>query len=94
MFTSRCMIQLKRWHSSFIRNLNRYVIQGTFTSQGGSEYQLNATNIPQGSVIVTAGATKLVEGNDFTVDYNAGTIRILKPGHPFIGRAYYGKSGK
>ncbi len=61
----------------FYPQLNRYVIQGTYTSQGGSEYQLNATNIPQGSVIVTAGATKLVEGNDFTVDYNAGTIRIL-----------------
>ena len=61
----------------FYPQLNRYVIQGTYTSQGGSEYQLNATNIPQGSVIVTAGATKLVEGSDFTVDYNAGTIRIL-----------------
>ena len=61
----------------FYPQLNRYVIQGTYTSTGGSEYQLNATNIPQGSVIVTAGATKLVEGNDFTVDYNAGTIRIL-----------------
>jgi cell surface protein SprA len=57
--------------------LNRYVIQGTYSSQGGSEYQLNATNIPQGSVVVTAGATKLVEGNDYTVDYNGGTIRIL-----------------
>ena len=61
----------------FYPQLNRYLIQGTYSSQGGSEYQLNATNIPQGSVIVTAGATKLVEGNDYTVDYNGGTIRIL-----------------
>jgi cell surface protein SprA len=61
----------------FYPNLNRYVIQGTYTSQGGSEYQLNATNIPQGSVVVTAGATKLTEGTDYTVDYNGGTIRIL-----------------
>jgi cell surface protein SprA len=61
----------------FFPQLNRYVIQGTYSSQGGSEYQLNATNIPQGSVVVTAGATKLVEGNDYTVDYNAGTIRVL-----------------
>ena len=61
----------------FYPSLDRYVISGTYTSQGGSEYQLNATNIPQGSVIVTVGATKLVEGNDYTVDYNAGTIRIL-----------------
>jgi cell surface protein SprA len=57
--------------------LNRYVIKGTYTSTGGSEYQLNAVNIPQGSVNVTAGSVKLQEGNDYTVDYNAGRIRIL-----------------
>ena len=39
----------------FFPQLNRYVIKGTYSSQGGSEYQLNATNIPQGSVVVTAG---------------------------------------
>ncbi len=61
----------------FFPNLNRYTIQGTYTSKGGSEYQLNATNIPQGSVTVTAGATKLVEGSDYTIDYNGGTMRIL-----------------
>ncbi|QTE40548.2 cell surface protein SprA [Mucilaginibacter gossypii] len=57
--------------------LNRYVIKGTYTSTGGSEYQLNAVNIPQGSVNVTAGTVKLQEGNDYTVDYNSGRIRIL-----------------
>ncbi|MFI5160059.1 MAG: cell surface protein SprA [Sphingobacteriales bacterium] len=61
----------------FFPQLNRYVIKGTYTSQGGSEYQLNATNIPQGSVIVTSGSVKLVEGNDYTVDYTAGKIRII-----------------
>ena len=61
----------------FFPQLNRYVISGTYSSQGGSLYQLNATNIPQGSVIVTAGSLKLVEGSDFTVDYSAGTIQIL-----------------
>lgn len=61
----------------FFPQLNRYVISGTYTSQGGSEYQLNATNIPQGSVIVTAGSLKLQEGTDFTVDYSAGKIQIL-----------------
>jgi len=57
--------------------LNRYVIKGTYTSTGGSEYQLNAVNIPQGSVTVTAGQLKLTEGTDYTVDYNSGRIRIL-----------------
>jgi cell surface protein SprA len=61
----------------FFPQLNRYVMKGTYTSQGGSEYQLNATNIPQGSVIVTAGSLKLTEGSDFTVDYTSGRIRII-----------------
>lgn len=61
----------------FFPQLNRYVIKGTYTSQGGSDYQLNALNIPQGSVIVTAGSLKLVEGTDFSVDYNSGRVRII-----------------
>jgi len=61
----------------FFPRLNRYLIKGTYTATGGSEYQLNAVNIPQGSVIVNAGTLKLKEGTDYTVDYNAGTIRVL-----------------
>ncbi|RVU02128.1 cell surface protein SprA [Mucilaginibacter limnophilus] len=58
-------------------NLNRYVIKGTYSSQGGSEFLLNAVNIPQGSVVVTAGTLVLTEGTDYTVDYSAGRIRII-----------------
>ncbi len=58
-------------------NLNRYTISGTYTATGGSVYQLNAVNIPQGSVVVNAGDLKLAEGTDYTIDYNSGQIRIL-----------------
>jgi cell surface protein SprA len=61
----------------FFPKLNRYLIKGTYTATGGSEYQLNAVNIPQGSVVVTAGTLKLQEGNDYTIDYSAGRIRVL-----------------
>ncbi|MDN3581108.1 cell surface protein SprA [Mucilaginibacter flavus] len=61
----------------FFPALNRYVIKGTYSSSGGSEYQLNAVNIPQGSVTVTAGQLKLNEGTDYTIDYNSGRIRVL-----------------
>jgi cell surface protein SprA len=61
----------------FFPQLNRYVIKGTYASQSGSEFQLNAVNIPQGSVVVNAGALRLVEGTDFTVDYSIGRIRVL-----------------
>jgi len=58
-------------------NLNRYTISGTYSATSGSSYQLNAVNIPQGSVVVNAGATTMVEGTDYTIDYNAGRITIL-----------------
>lgn len=57
--------------------LNRYQIRGTYQSQGGSEFQLNSINVPQGSVQVIAGTLPLQEGVDFTVDYNIGLVRIL-----------------
>lgn len=56
---------------------NRYFIRGTYQSQTSSEFQLNAINIPPGSVQVVAGTLPLQEGADFTVDYNIGRVRIL-----------------
>jgi cell surface protein SprA len=58
-------------------NLNRYIIKGTYQSSSGSEFQLNAINVPEGSVVVTAGTLKLIEGADYTVDYNVGKVKIL-----------------
>ncbi|TWR30675.1 cell surface protein SprA [Mucilaginibacter pallidiroseus] len=68
---------LKTIAQQFFPKLNRYLIKGTYSSTGGSEYQLNAVNIPQGSVVVTAGALKLTEGSDYTIDYSAGRLRML-----------------
>ncbi|MES2425797.1 MAG: cell surface protein SprA [Bacteroidota bacterium] len=62
----------------FFPKLNRYAIRGTYTSAGGGgSYQLNAINIPQGSVTVTAGATKMIEGTDYTIDYNVGRLNVI-----------------
>ena len=58
-------------------NHDRYTIQGTYQSQTGTDYLLNAINVPQGSVQVFAGTIPLVEGVDFTVDYSTGRVRIL-----------------
>ncbi|MGB4400104.1 MAG: cell surface protein SprA, partial [Daejeonella sp.] len=57
--------------------LNRYQIRGTYQSQANSVFQLNAINVPQGSVQVVAGTLPLQEGVDFTVDYNGGMVSIL-----------------
>ncbi len=56
---------------------NRYKIKGTYTSSSGSEISLNALNIPQGAVVVTANGMKLTENVDYTVDYTLGRVKII-----------------
>lgn len=56
---------------------NKFKIAGQLSSASGSEIRLNATNIPQGAVKVTAGGVALTENTDYTVDYNMGTVRII-----------------
>lgn len=56
---------------------NKFKISGQYTSESGSEIRLNATNIPKGSVKVTAGGVTLTENVDYTVDYNLGTVLLI-----------------
>ncbi len=58
-------------------NLDRFVATGQVKGSGGSEIYLGAFNVPQGSVSVTAGGQILVEGIDYQVDYNLGSVKIL-----------------
>ena len=60
-------------------NLNRYTFRGTARSSGSAsgEIPLNAYNVPQGSVQVTAGGQVLRENVDYTIDYTSGSIRII-----------------
>jgi len=59
---------------------NKFFLKGEYRSAGGSEINLNAMNIPEGSVTVTAGAEILTENQDYTVDYNLGRVTILNEG--------------
>lgn len=63
-----------------IPELNRFKIAGTYQSSVSSEISLNALNIPEGSVVVTAGGRVLQEGTHYTVDYNLGRVSILDDG--------------
>jgi cell surface protein SprA len=60
-------------------NLNRYIFKGTARTSGSAtgEIPLNAYNVPQGSVQVTAGGQVLKENVDYTIDYTSGNIRII-----------------
>ncbi|MGZ3930865.1 MAG: T9SS outer membrane translocon Sov/SprA, partial [Bacteroidia bacterium] len=56
---------------------NRYKIKGSYKSSSGSEISLNALNIPQGAVRVTANGQPLQENTDYTVDYTLGRVKII-----------------
>jgi cell surface protein SprA len=59
---------------------NKYLMEGQYKSESGSEISLNALNVPQGSVKVTAGGVQLVENTDYTVDYTLGRVKIINEG--------------
>jgi cell surface protein SprA len=56
---------------------NVYKIKGQYKSSSSSEISLNALNVPQGSVKVTAGGVPLTENVDYTVDYTLGRVKII-----------------
>ena len=56
---------------------NKFELKGTYKSTGADGIPIGAFNIPQGSVTVTAGGRVLVEGVDYTVNYQLGRVQIL-----------------
>ena len=59
---------------------NKFLLAGEYQSSSSSEIMLNAMNVPQGSVKVTAGGRELSENVDFTVDYTLGRVTIINQG--------------
>lgn len=60
-----------------IAEKNKYTISGQYQASSAGEIQLGASNIPEGSVVVTAGGSILTENVDYTVDYSMGTVKII-----------------
>ena len=56
---------------------NKYLLVGQFKGTSANVISLGAYNVPQGSVVVTAGGVILNEGSDYSVDYSAGEVTIL-----------------
>lgn len=59
---------------------NKFFLRGSYRGSTTNEISLNAINVPQGSVRVTANGAMLTEGSDYTVDYNLGRVRIINEG--------------
>ena len=58
-------------------NKDKYLLVGQFKGTSANVISLGAYNVPQGSVVVTAGGVVLTEGSDYSVDYSAGEVTIL-----------------
>ncbi len=60
-----------------IAEKDKFELVGQFKGTSANVISLGSYNIPQGSVLVTAGGVKLTEGSDYSVDYSAGEVTIL-----------------
>ncbi|TRX26614.1 cell surface protein SprA [Flavobacterium franklandianum] len=58
---------------------NKFLLRGKYKSTGGDGIPIGAFNVPKGSVVVTAGGRVLVEGIDYSVNYQLGRVQILDP---------------
>lgn len=56
---------------------NKFFLSGRMQAGSSAEIVLPGINISENSVVVTAGNTPLVEGQDYRVDYNLGRVTIL-----------------
>ena len=63
--------------ASQIADKNKFRLTGEFRASVANEIRLGATNIPVGSVRVTAGGVTLTENSDYMVDYMLGVVTIL-----------------
>ncbi|NDP26887.1 MAG: cell surface protein SprA [Flavobacterium sp.] len=58
---------------------NKFLLRGKYKSTSGDGIPIGAFNVPRGSVVVTAGGRVLVEGIDYSVNYQLGRVQILDP---------------
>ncbi len=56
---------------------NKFFLRGTYQGSSTNEISLGSTNVPRGSVRVTANGAPLVENQDYIVDYNLGRVKIV-----------------
>jgi len=56
---------------------NKFLLRGKYKSTSGDGIPIGAFNVPRGSVVVTAGGRVLVEGIDYSVNYQLGRVQIL-----------------
>ena len=66
--------------AELVGDKNKFWMVGQLQAGSTSEIILPGINIAEGSVQILAGGTPLIEGQDFTVDYNFGRVTIINEG--------------
>ena len=66
-----------RTYARQLAEKDKFYLIGEYTGSAANVIQTGSTNIPRGSVVVTAGGVTLIENSDYQVDYSTGTITIL-----------------
>ncbi len=79
MFVYQQLYDSTKFRAQQYPEYNRFAIRGQYKGVNSSEIRIGFGNVPQGSVIVSAGGQRLVEGTDFTVEYTSGIVRIINP---------------
>lgn len=58
---------------------NKFQLRGKYKSTAGDGIAIGAFNVPKGSVVVKSGGRVLLEGVDYSVNYQLGRVIILDP---------------
>ena len=66
--------------AELVADLNKFFLTGLYTAGTAGEIIIPGFNIAEGSVRVFAGGSPLIEGQDYTVDYNFGKVTIINEG--------------
>lgn len=76
-YTFQALYDSTKTNAKQIAEKNKYQLVGQFKGTSANVISTGAYNVPQGSVVVTAGGVTLKEGSDYSVDYSAGEVTIL-----------------
>lgn len=76
-YTYQQLYDSTKFRAQQFPEFNRFVVRGQYKGVNNSEIRIGFGNVPQGSVVVSVGGQRLVEGTDYTVEYTSGIVRIL-----------------
>jgi cell surface protein SprA len=63
--------------AKLVAEKDKYMLIGQYKGSSANIISLGASNVPRGSVVVTAGGVVLTEGTDYSVNYSAEIGRAV-----------------